>query len=118
MTDCLFCKIINGDIPSEKVYENDKVYAFKDINPTAPVHVLLIPKVHIASVNEITSENAGCVADIYLAAKEIAKEMKIDEAGYRIVNNCNDDGGQTVFHLHFHLIGGKPLGWPPFTERI
>ncbi len=111
--DCLFCKIIAGEIPSAKVYENDKVYAFRDINPEAPVHVLIVPKEHIASANELTAENAGIIADIFLAAKEIAAREGIAEGGYRIVNNCGVDGGQTVGHLHFHMLGGRSLAWPP-----
>ena len=111
--DCLFCKIIAGEIPSAKVYENDKVYAFRDINPEAPVHVLIVPKGHIASANELAAENAGIVADIFLAAKEIATLEGIAEGGYRIVNNCGADGGQTVGHLHFHMLGGRSLAWPP-----
>ena len=111
--DCLFCKIIAGEIPSAKVYENDKVYAFRDINPEAPIHVLIVPKEHIASANELTAENAGIIADIFLAAKEIAAREGIAEGGYRIVNNCGVDGGQTVGHLHFHMLGGRSLAWPP-----
>lgn len=111
--DCLFCKIIAGEIPSAKVYENDRVYAFRDINPEAPVHVLIVPKEHIASANELTAENAGIIADIFLAAKEIAAREGIAEGGYRIVNNCGADGGQTVGHLHFHMLGGRSLAWPP-----
>lgn len=111
--DCLFCKIIAGEIPSAKVYENDRVYAFRDINPEAPVHVLIVPKEHIASANELTAENAGVLADVFLAAKEIAAMEGISEGGYRIVNNCGEDGGQTVKHLHFHMLGGRSLAWPP-----
>ena len=111
--DCLFCKIIAGEIPSARVYENDKVYAFRDISPEAPVHVLIVPKEHIASANELTAENADVVTDIFLAAKEIAVQEGIAEGGYRIVNNCGEDGGQTVQHLHFHLLGGRSLAWPP-----
>lgn len=113
MTDCLFCKIIAGEIPSGKVYEDEYVYAFNDISPEAPVHVLIVPKAHIASANDITEENAEIVSRIFLAAKKIAKEMGIAEGGYRIVNNCGEDGGQTVKHLHFHLLGGRSLAWPP-----
>lgn len=111
--DCLFCKIIAGEIPSAKVYENDRVYAFRDINPEAPVHVLIVPKEHIASANELTAENADVIADVFLAAKEIAAREGIAEGGYRIVNNCGADGGQTVEHLHFHMLGGRSLAWPP-----
>ena len=111
--DCLFCKIIAGDIPSNKVYEDDKVYAFRDIEPQAPVHILIIPKVHIASANEFTGENASVVGHIFAVAAKIAKEEGIADGGYRIVNNCGQDGGQTVGHLHFHMLGGRSLQWPP-----
>ena len=113
MEDCLFCKIINGDIPSECVYQDDYVYAFKDIDPVAPVHVLIVPKQHIASANEITAENSSVVSKIFEAAAIIAKENGLDANGYRIVNNCGELAGQTVMHLHFHLIGGRDLSWPP-----
>ena len=111
--DCLFCKIIAGDIPSAKVYEDDKVYAFRDIEPQAPVHILIIPKEHIASANELTEENASIVGHIFSVAAKIAKEEGIADGGYRIVNNCGQDGGQTVGHLHFHMLGGRSLQWPP-----
>ena len=111
--DCLFCKIIKGEIPSTKVYEDDKVYAFRDIEPQAPVHILIIPKEHIASANEITEENASVIGHIYAVAAKIAKEEGIADGGYRIVNNCGQDGGQTVGHLHFHMLGGRSLQWPP-----
>ena len=111
--DCLFCKIIAGDIPSTKVYEDDKVYAFRDIEPQAPVHILIIPKAHIASANELTEENASIVGHIFAVAAKIAKEEGIADGGYRIVNNCGQDGGQTVEHLHFHMLGGRSLAWPP-----
>lgn len=113
MTDCLFCKIIAGEIPSKTVYEDEWVYAFEDISPVAPHHVLLIPKQHIASVNEITAENSAAVAKIYEAARNIAQQLGIAEDGYRIVTNCGEKAGQTVFHLHFHLIAGRDLQWPP-----
>ena len=111
--DCLLCKIIAGDIPSNKVYEDDKVYAFRDIEPQAPVHILIIPKEHIASANELTEENASVVGHIFAVAAKIAKEEGIADGGYRIVNNCGEDGGQTVKHLHFHMLGGRSLAWPP-----
>ena len=101
--DCLFCKIINGEIPSKKVYEDDSVYAFYDIAPMAPVHVLIVPKMHISSVNEVTSENSAVISHIYEVAAQLAKELGISEDGYRIVTNCGKNAGQTVFHLHFHL---------------
>ena len=107
--DCLFCKIINGEIPSKKVYEDDTVYAFYDISPMAPVHVLIIPKIHIASVNEVTEENSAVIAHIYEVAAKLAKELGIAEDGYRVVSNCGANAGQTVFHLHFHLLGGAKL---------
>ena len=110
MSDCIFCKIINKEIPSAVVYEDEKVMAFKDINPVAPVHVLIIPKKHIGSMKEITEENAGILADIHLAANKIAQELGIHEKGFRLINNCGEDAGQTVFHLHYHLIGGTKLG--------
>ena len=111
--DCLFCKIINGDIPSSKVYEDELVYAFRDIEPQAPVHILIIPKEHIASANELTEENASVVGHVFAVAAKIAKEEGFAEGGYRIVNNCGEDGGQTVKHLHFHMLGGRSLQWPP-----
>ena len=111
--NCLFCKIIKGEIPSAKVYEDDKVYAFRDIEPQAPVHILIIPKAHIASANELTEENASIVGHIFAVAAKITKEEGIAEGGYRIVNNCGEDGGQTVKHLHFHMLGGRSLAWPP-----
>ena len=113
MENCLFCKIIKGEIPSTKVYEDELVYAFRDIEPQAPVHVLIIPKEHIASANELNEENASVVGHIYAVAAKIAKEEGIAEGGYRIVNNCGADGGQTVGHLHFHMLGGRSLAWPP-----
>lgn len=108
MNDCLFCKIIAGEIPSAKVYEDDYVYAFRDINPQAPVHVLVVPKEHIACAAEITAENSACVAKIFEAIPKIAAAEGLTN-GYRIINCCGEDGGQTVYHLHFHLLGGKKM---------
>lgn len=113
MTDCLFCKIVSGDIPSTKVYENDYVYAFYDIEPQAPKHIIIIPKEHISSANEICEDNMLLVGRVFSAAAVIAKEQGFAESGYRIVNNCGKDGGQTVGHIHFHLLAGRNLGWPP-----
>lgn len=110
--DCLFCSIVNGDIPSKKIYEDDAVYAFYDIDPQAPFHAIIIPKTHISSANEINSENSFLIARVFEAAAKIAKENNLD-SGYRIVNNCGNDGGQTVGHIHFHLLGGRMLAWPP-----
>lgn len=109
MQDCIFCKIIAGEIPSKKVYEDENVYAFHDINPQAPVHVLVIPKKHIASVAEIDEGNAQIVAQIFPAIAKIARELGLEEDGYRVVSNCGEAAGQTVHHLHFHLLGGKAL---------
>lgn len=111
--DCIFCNIINGEIPSVKVFENEYVYAFNDISPVAPVHVLIIPKEHIASLNEINADNANLIAEVYSAAAEIAKQLGISESGYRVVSNCGESAGQTVHHIHFHLLGGRDLAWPP-----
>lgn len=111
--DCLFCKIAGGEIPSTKVYEDELVYAFLDIEPQAPVHIILIPKTHISSANELNEENASVVGHIFAVAAKIAKDRGFSEQGYRIVNNCGEDGGQTVGHLHFHLLAGRNLQWPP-----
>lgn len=108
--DCIFCKIIAGEIPSTKVYEDDLIYAFRDINAQAPEHVLIVPKAHMASANEITAENSAVVAHIFAKISEIAALVGIRDDGYRIINNCGKNGGQTVMHLHFHLLGGKDLG--------
>ena len=107
--DCVFCKIIDGTIPSRKVYEDDKMLAFYDIEPAAPVHIVMVPKAHIASADELNSENIDYIAHIFSKVGEIAKSVGL-ENGYRVVNNCGPDGGQTVFHIHFHLMGGKTLG--------
>ena len=111
--DCIFCNIISGEIPSVKVYENEYVYAFNDISPVAPVHVLIIPKQHIASINDLTEENAHLISKVYLASADIAKQLGVSESGYRVVSNCGEAAGQTVHHLHFHLLGGRDLSWPP-----
>ena len=106
--DCLFCKIIEGSIPSKKAYEDDKIFAFYDIAPQAPVHILVIPKTHIASMDEVNTDNADVVAHIFTRIPEIAKAAGIVN-GYRVVSNCGDDAGQTVHHLHYHILGGKKL---------
>lgn len=108
--DCLFCKIIDGEIPSTKVYEDEYVYSFKDIAPIAPIHYLIIPKVHINGAADITAENSELVARIFEAAATIAADEGI-ENGFRIITNCGDDAGQTVKHLHFHLLAGVKMGW-------
>lgn len=109
MKDCLFCKIIAGEIPSDKVYEDESCYAFRDIQPMAPTHFLVVPKLHLASVNDLTQENATVVAHIYAVIAKLAREMNL-ESGYRVVTNCGADAGQTVHHLHFHVLAGKQLG--------
>ncbi len=108
--NCIFCKIINKEIPSTIVYENDYVVAFNDLNPVAPVHVLVIPKVHIESLEKVTEENANYLAQVQLAFKEIAKIKGVSESGYRVICNCGEDGGQEVKHLHYHFLAGKKLG--------
>lgn len=112
MEDCLFCKIINGEIPSKKAYEDENVYAFWDIAPTAPVHILVIPKKHIATLNDVNGENSSVISKIYEVIPKIAEENGIAKDGYRVVSNCNAAAGQTVFHIHFHLLGGRELTWP------
>jgi histidine triad (HIT) family protein len=113
MDNCIFCKIAAGEIPSTKIYEDELIYAFNDINPEAPVHVVIIPKKHIDSLNDVTEKDNEIISHILLAAKDIAKASGIDGVGYRLVNNCGEDGGQTVKHLHFHLLGGRKFNWPP-----
>ena len=110
--DCLFCKIIAGEIPSAKVYEDEYVYCFKDIAPIAPVHYLIIPKEHISGASEITEENSMLVAKVFEAAAKIAK-AEVFENGFRVITNCGEDAGQTVHHLHFHLLAGVKMGWGP-----
>ncbi|MEJ2129018.1 MAG: histidine triad nucleotide-binding protein [Woeseiaceae bacterium] len=111
--DCLFCKIVAGDIPADIVYESDDAIAFRDINPQAPTHVLVIPRQHIATINELNDTHREIVGSLYLAAKEIAAEEGMAEDGYRAVMNCNAGAGQTVFHIHLHVLGGRQLTWPP-----
>ena len=108
MNDCLFCKIVKGDIPSTKVYEDDKILAFRDIAPKAPTHILVIPKDHIGSVAEVTAENSSVVAHIFTVIPQIAEKEGLT-GGYRVVSNCGADAGQTVHHLHFHILGGREL---------
>ena len=112
MSDCLFCKIAKGEIPSTKVYEDDCVYAFLDIDPQSPFHAIIIPKEHIASADEITAQNSHLIAKVFEAVAKIAKQENL-EKGYRVVNNCGEQGGQTVGHIHFHLLARRNLQWPP-----
>jgi len=113
MSNCIFCKIIDGDIPSQKVYEDDDVFAFKDLNAQAPLHVLIIPKKHISSINALTADDAETVGKLYLSAKKIAADAGYADDGYRVVMNCGEAAGQTVFHIHLHLLAGRSLSWPP-----
>lgn len=113
MSDCIFCKIVKGEIPAKKVYEDDKVIAFNDISPQSPIHILVIPKNHISSANDINNENKEIIGHIFSVISNIAKSEGIADKGYRIVNNCGEDGGQTVSHIHFHILGGRQLQWPP-----
>lgn len=112
MSDCIFCKIANGEIPTEYVYEDELVAAFNDISPVAPVHILIVPKAHIESALELDDSNKDIVGHIFSVAGKIAREKGFAEDGFRVVNNCGRDGGQTVMHLHFHLLAGETMGWP------
>ncbi|XOV80728.1 MAG: histidine triad nucleotide-binding protein [Aestuariibacter sp.] len=118
MADTIFTKIINREIPAEIIYEDDKALAFKDINPQAPIHFLVIPKKPIATVNDIQEKDRELVGHLYIVVQKIAKEFGFAEDGYRTVMNCNEFGGQTVYHIHLHVLAGKPLGWPPYQERL
>lgn len=111
--DCLFCKVLAGDIPADIVYQSDTAIAFRDINPQAPTHVLVIPRKHIATINDIGPEDHEIVGSLYAAAAQIAKDEGFADEGYRAVMNCNEGAGQTVFHLHLHVLGGRGLTWPP-----
>ncbi|GAB4255133.1 MAG: histidine triad nucleotide-binding protein [Methylomicrobium sp.] len=111
MTDCLFCKMVNGDIKPDTVYEDDRVLAFRDISPQAPVHVLIIPKVHVATMNEL--DDVGLAGHLLLTAAKLAVQEGLSEDGYRTLINCNKHGGQAVYHLHLHLLGGRQMHWPP-----
>ena len=113
MENCLFCKIIDKSISSEIVYENDSVLAFNDINPQAPVHILIIPKIHIATLNDLNEDHERLLGELVLTAGALAKQLGISEAGYRTNFNCNEAGGQTVYHIHLHLLGGRSFSWPP-----
>ena len=113
MTDCLFCKIRDGEIPGDIVYQDDEVLAFRDVNPQAPTHVLVIPRKHIATTNDLDEGDAAVVGKMMLAAKKVAANEGFANEGYRLVLNCNEGAGQTVFHIHMHLLGGRRLTWPP-----
>ena len=113
MQDCIFCKIASGEIPSNEVYSDDEFYAFRDVNPQAPVHVLLIPRKHVDRIVEFSEEDAPLIGKMILVANKIAESEELVEAGFRYVLNCNEGGGQTVFHVHVHILGGRFMGWPP-----
>ncbi len=113
MEDCIFCKIVNGDIPCTKVYEDDEILAFQDIQPIAPVHILVIPKEHISSIMEFTKENMSLTMSIHKAIQKVSKNLGLDQSGFRVINNYGEHGQQTVHHIHYHVIGGRQLQWPP-----
>ncbi len=113
MEDCIFCKIASGEIPADVVYSDDQVTAFRDLNPQAPTHILVIPRCHIATLNDLQPSDEAVVGRMYGAARDIASAEGLAEAGYRTVMNCNEAGGQTVFHIHLHLLGGRMMHWPP-----
>ncbi len=113
MDNCIFCRMVSGDLASDKVYEDEEVLALNDINPKAPTHVIVIPKTHIATLNDLDPAHAALVGKLFLAAQEIARAQGFAEAGYRTVINCNRLAGQSVFHIHLHLLAGRLMGWPP-----
>ncbi|MCG2580832.1 MAG: histidine triad nucleotide-binding protein [Marinobacter sp.] len=118
MSETIFTKIINREIPADILYEDDISLAFSDINPQAPVHFLVIPKKPIATINDLTEADRELVGHLYLVAAKIAREKGVADDGYRVVMNCGENSGQTVFHIHLHVLGGKPLGWPPYTDKM
>jgi histidine triad (HIT) family protein len=113
MADCLFCKMVAGEITPDTVYEDEDVLAFRDINPQAPTHVLVVPKRHISTINDLTPDDAELVGKLYLAAQQVAAKDGVAEEGYRTLMNCNAGAGQSVFHIHLHVLGGRPMHWPP-----
>lgn len=113
MSDCLFCKIIEGNIPADIVFENDDVLAFRDVNPHAPTHILIIPRIHISTTNDLTENHELIMGRLFSAAKIIAAQEGVSDDGYRMVVNCNEKAGQTVFHIHMHLLAGRSMSWPP-----
>lgn len=113
MQDCLFCKILAGDIPADIVYESEMALAFRDINPQAPTHVLIIPRKHIGTINDLESDDQAVIGSLFTAAQVIANQEGHADDGYRVVMNCNEAAGQTVFHIHMHLLGGRAMTWPP-----
>ena len=113
MTDCLFCKMVRGEIKPDTVFETDDVLAFRDINPQAPTHVLVVPKQHISTINDLETDHEALIGKLYLAAQEVARKEGISESGYRTVMNCGEGAGQSVFHIHLHVLGGRKMKWPP-----
>ena len=113
MEDCLFCKIASGKMDTDFVYTDQKVVVFEDINPQAAVHLLIVPKKHISDLNHLKEEDNELIGHVYQVAKKLADDYEISESGYRLVSNCGDDGGQTLYHIHFHLLGGRAMQWPP-----
>lgn len=113
MKDCIFCKIITGETPANIIYQDDQVIAFDDLYPKAPIHKLIIPRKHIATLNDLTEKDEKLVGHMVYVAKQLAKELKIDKKGYRTLINCNADAGQIIFHIHLHLLGGRRMTWPP-----
>lgn len=113
MADCLFCKIVKGEIPADIVYEDDHVVAFRDISPQAPTHVLVIPRRHVEYLTDLTEEHAALLARIFAGINKVAEKEGINESGFRVVGNCKSDAQQTVFHIHFHVLGGRQMTWPP-----
>jgi histidine triad (HIT) family protein len=113
MAECIFCKMVSGEIKPDVVYEDEEVLAFRDISPQAPTHVLVVPKVHIETLNDIGPEQAGLIGKLYLAAQQVARQDGIAERGYRTLINCNAEAGQSVYHVHLHVLGGRPMKWPP-----
>jgi len=112
-TDCLFCKIVDGDLPADIVYENDSLIAFRDVNPKAPTHILLIPRRHIATMNDLQGDDKGLAGELFVTAAQLAADEGLADDGYRVVMNCNEAAGQSVFHIHLHLMGGRKMTWPP-----
>lgn len=117
-SDTIFTKIIDRTIPAEIIYEDDLALAFKDINPQAPFHCLIIPKKPIATINDIQAEDKALIGHLYFIAAQLARENNFADDGYRVVMNCNENGGQTVYHIHLHMLAGKAMGWPPYTEKL
>jgi histidine triad (HIT) family protein len=113
MLECVFCNILRGEMPAEFVYEDEQIVAFRDINPQAPVHVLILPRKHIPSTNQITPGDVGILGEMILVARKVAEIEGVADSGYRLVINCNEDSGQEIYHLHLHLLGGRRMTWPP-----